>query len=986
MRFPIKYKLASIILITLTPLVAFTISHYFEMIDNGKKQLRSRNIAIATEIAATLDERIGKSFGVLRPIAEHPAVISRDSRQCDKLFARLLPSYPSHLNILAAGMNGYNYGSGVFSQGVRLLNYKDKEWFWKGSKGLPIVGDLHISKLFKSPSVMLTMPVFDGRKNQVGVLGFPLNLFSVAERLTKSWQLPDKSVITVVDSKGNVLIDTYNRQNIGKNLKDSLLIKKVFAANSGFEEDAGIDGVRRLYSFASLSNAPWKVIVGVPTEQAYYSAYRFGRNYIGIAIAAFSAALMLSLFFNRRIAGNIASLVTGLKEIERGNLDFTLKLSGHDELNEVAGSFNKMASERKKAEEQVWESRSFLSSILEGIGQGVVVIDRDFRIISANKGYCEQAKMPCEDIIGKYCYEVSHHRKEPCYGDRCGYECSIKKCFETGEHQRAIHTHYRSDGNPIFVETNAYPLKDASGKIVSGIETLMDVTDIVKLEKKLEEASERYRKLYDEAPDMMHSVDIEGIIAVCNNTMATALGYDIDDLIGRPYTKIIAPEAKPACMQKFEFLRNSGFCEGEAIYVSKEGRRIPIFLKARALSDENGNFLMADIVSRDITDKKMLEAQLLQAQKLEAIGTLTGGIAHDFNNILTAIMGYGNLAEMKMKEDDPLRTYIEQILSATGRAANLTRSLLAFGRKQIINPMPVNLNKIVKMVETLLSRLIGEMIELELDITDRDLIIMADKGQIEQVLINIATNARDAMPEGGILTIKVETVKMEREYIQTHNYGKSGVYARISFSDTGTGMDKRTTERIFEPFFTTKEVGKGTGLGLSIVYGIVKQHNGYIDVYSTPGQGALFNIYLPLIGSEAEETNSTVPPVLTGGTEAVLIAEDNEEVRRLTRHILEKFGYKVTEAADGVEAIRVFSQNKDGIDLILLDVIMPRKNGKETYDEIKKIRPGMKVIFMSGYAEDIIQNKVILDEGLNFVSKPVSPGELLKKVRETLDA
>ncbi len=984
-KFPIKYKLSSIILVILVPLLVFTISHYLNMIENAKKEMRSRNVEMAKDVAMEMNESIDKSLGVLIPLAKHPAVVSRKSGECDRLFARLLPSYPLHLNILAAGMDGYNYCSGAYSPGVRHLNYKDKEWFQRGSKGLPIVGNLHISKLFKFPSVMITMPVFDERKNQVGVLGFPLNLSRLGENIAKSWQLPDKSLITVIDSKGNVLVDAFNPENIGKNFNDNPLVKKMLASDSGSAEDESIGGVRRLYSFEPVSNAPWKVLVGVPTDAVYRRAYQFGKHYIAIALSVCSAAGILSLIFSRRITHNISSLISGLESIERGNLDFELKLSGKDELSQVAASFNTMTRERRRAEEQVKTSQSFLSSILEGIGEGVVVIDRNFKIISANNGYCKQVNIPCDDIIGKYCYEVSHQRSEPCTNER-GCECTVKQCFDSGEHYKAIHTHYRSDGKPIYIETNAYPLKDATGKIVSAIETLTDVTEMVILEKKLEEAKEHYRKLYDEAPDMMHSVNHEGIISVCNMTMAATLGYRLNEIVGQPFTKIVAPESMPACMHKFEFLGKTGFCEGEAIYLSREGGRIPVFLKGRGVYDDNGNFLMADMVSRDITEKKMLEAQLLQSQKLEAIGTLTGGIAHDFNNILTAIMGYGNLLEMKMKEDDPLRTYIEQILSATGRAASLTQSLLAFSRKQIINPRPLNLNEVVKTFEKLLSRLIGENIELRIKLAARDLTVMADRGQLEQVLINLATNARDSMPQGGTLSISIEPAESDEEYRKTYLCGKEGRYACISVSDTGAGMDNETSERIFEPFFTTKEVGKGTGLGLSIVYGIVKQHNGNIDVHSEPGKGTAFKVYLPLTESEAEENDSTTRPAYDRGTETVLIAEDNEDVRNLTRNILDEFGYKVFEAVDGEDAVRVFIDNNDRIDLLLLDVIMPKKNGKEAYEEMRKIRPGVKAIFMSGYAEDVIHNKTILERGLNFVSKPVSPGELLKTVRQVLDA
>ena len=395
---------------------------------------------------------------------------------------------------------------------------------------------------------------------------------------------------------------------------------------------------------------------------------------------------------------------------------------------------------------------------------------------------------------------------------------------------------------------------------------------------------------------------------------------------------------------------------------------------------------LAGIIVRKQTEeeKEKLHAQLLQAQKMEAVGQLAGGIAHDFNNILTAMIGYGHLLKMKLKEEDPLRSYADHILSLSDRAANLTQSLLAFSRKQIINPRPVDLNEIIKRIDYLLSRIIGEDIKLQTMLSEKDLIVMADPGQIEQVLMNLATNARDAMPEGGLLTIGTETVDIDHEFIREHGFGKEGKYALISLTDTGAGMDRETREKIFEPFFTTKEVGKGTGLGLSMVYGIIKQHEGYINVYSEPGRGTTFRIYLPLIEAKVEEIKPEVIQPIETGTETVLLAEDETAVREFTKKLLEEYGYKVITAANGQDAIDEFKAHKDEIQLVLLDVIMPNRNGKEAYDEIKKIRPDIKVLFMSGYPADIIHKHEIIEKGFAYIEKPASPTKLLRKIREVL--
>ena len=396
---------------------------------------------------------------------------------------------------------------------------------------------------------------------------------------------------------------------------------------------------------------------------------------------------------------------------------------------------------------------------------------------------------------------------------------------------------------------------------------------------------------------------------------------------------------------------------------------------------------MAESLRMRQAEKEQLESQLRHAQKMEAIGQLAGGVAHDFNNILCAIIGFGTLLEMSMGKDDPARDHLKQILSAADRATNLTQSLLAFSRKQIINPRHANLNEIVRDIEKMLNRLITEDIELRIVLTERKLEVLVDQGQIDQVLVNLVTNARDAMPQGGVLTIETAEAEPPDELLIVPNYAYPGKCALLTVSDTGSGIDSVAKDRIFEPFFTTKEVGKGTGLGLSMVYGIVKQHNGLITAHSEPGNGTSFRIYLPMVDNVPTQPEHVVEPARSAaGSETVLVVEDNPEVRVLNRAVLETFGYRVLEAMDGEEAVAQFVRHRDEIDLVVMDVVMPRKNGREAYGEIIKVRPDVRVLFMSGYTSDIVEEKGIIAEGVNFIPKPVNPLDMLKKIRELLDA
>jgi CheY-like chemotaxis protein len=368
---------------------------------------------------------------------------------------------------------------------------------------------------------------------------------------------------------------------------------------------------------------------------------------------------------------------------------------------------------------------------------------------------------------------------------------------------------------------------------------------------------------------------------------------------------------------------------------------------------------------------------------MESIGTLAGGIAHDFNNILTALMGYASLVQIKMDTSDPLRSYMDEVLSASEKAVDLTKSLLTFSRQQSVTRVPLNMNNTIKEAKKLLWRLLTEDIELHTSLADDDMVVMADKSQMNQILFNLVTNARDAMPKGGTLSIETSIANVDTAFIKTHGFGESGEYVQIKISDTGMGMSEITRSKIFDPFFTTKEVGKGTGLGLATVYGIVKQNKGYITVESTLNKGTTFSVYLPQIRIKVDETENTAT-LPAGGKETILIAEDNEGVRRYMREVLQKYGYTVREAIDGEDAVERFKEHRN-IDLIIIDSVMPKKNGRETYEEIHKMAPHVKVIFTSGYTKDIVLDKGIEDEKVDFIAKPLSINTLLLKVREVLD-
>lgn len=510
-----------------------------------------------------------------------------------------------------------------------------------------------------------------------------------------------------------------------------------------------------------------------------------------------------------------------------------------------------------------------------------------------------------------------------------------------------------------------------------------------RMEEALRASEGRFRELLETVHQVAIILDPAGNITFCNDFLLRLTGWSRDEVLGRSWFDLFIPEAvRDEVKELFGNAMETSVLPShyENPIVTRDGDLRTIVWDNTLLRGADGSLVGTASLGWDVTEHRSLEDQLRHSQKMEAIGQLAGGMAHDFNNLLTAIIGNCEIIKMKAGPDNPMKEYVEHILSVSGKAAKLTHDLLAFSRKQVLSVREFDVNECVRGVEKLLSRVIGEDIDFSLALTNDRLPIMADRGQMEHVLVNLATNARDAMPNGGRLT--VETRRMELDALSAHLHGleKPGRYAIIRVSDTGCGMDAATREKIFEPFFTTKEVGKGTGLGLAMVFGTIRQHGGYINVYSEVGRGTVFKIYLPLVHDEtAVEDDASLERTVPGGDETLLVVEDNEDVRKSTALILQEMGYRVIEAANGEEALARFGENRDTVSLVILDVIMPRMNGREVYDALRKEMPGIKALFTSGYAADIIGKTLMAEEGLQLLQKPFSVQELLQKIREMLD-
>ncbi|MEW6713921.1 MAG: PAS domain S-box protein [Nitrospirota bacterium] len=538
----------------------------------------------------------------------------------------------------------------------------------------------------------------------------------------------------------------------------------------------------------------------------------------------------------------------------------------------------------------------------------------------------------------------------------------------------------RKDGSYLDALLSTAPVYDQNGRVNGIIGILTDITERKKMEERIFQINQDWEETFNIITDMITVHDKDFNIIRYNKAAEKILGLSFLNIKKEKCYQFYhgtecPPAGCPSCMT---------FKTGVPSTVELFEPHLNMFIEIRAIPrfDSEHNLIGLIHVVRDITEHKKVENHLRQSQKMEAVGQLAGGVAHDFNNIITAIIGYSSIMKMKAGEDEYFRGLIDNVLAASEKAANLVQSLLAFSRKQISNSEPVRINEIIKSIEKLLSIAAGEDIALKIELTE-DLIVTADIVQIEQVMMNLCTNARDAMPGRGTLTIKTGSAELTRDFITAHGYGEEGRYALISVSDTGVGMDENTRQRIFEPFFTTKEFGKGTGLGLSIVYGIIKQHKGYITCQSEPGKGTTFNIYLPVVKAAMEERKIIEPAEPAGAARTILFAEDEEEFRKPMKQILESSGYNVIEAVDGADAVHKFTENNN-IDLLLFDIIMPKMSGKEAYDRIRNIKPDVKALFISGYPADFTNKYGVMEEGMNSISKPVRPAALLRKIIEAL--
>ncbi len=572
----------------------------------------------------------------------------------------------------------------------------------------------------------------------------------------------------------------------------------------------------------------------------------------------------------------------------------------------------------------------------------------------------------------------------------------LQKIGDSIEKHELYEAEYRfiRNGEIRYVSNLGVTEYDEQGNPLKMYGTIQDITDRKKSEKELLESEQRFRALASSAHRVWGS-DPDGFIQKPDSSLDRAAISKLSESEYYWWLDLIHPDERESTLEKWkESVKTREIYEIENRIVDEDKGYRYYYVRAVPVFNEDGSVREWVGMNLDITERKLAEeslhkseAKLIQAQKLESVGRLAGGIAHDFNNMLTAINGYSDLALRKLSANDPLRHYIEEIKKSGERSASLTQQLLAFSRKQVLKPRIIDINNIIHETHSMLSRLIGEDIQFESNLAPDIKLIKVDVGQLSQVIMNLIVNARDAMPDGGKLTIETANVVFDEQFSEFYFEAKPGRYVMLTVSDTGIGMDKEVQKNIFEPFYTTKEISKGTGLGLSTVYGIVKQSGGYIWVYSEPDKGAIFKIYFPQVEDEIKPVIEREPsPSFHSGSETVLLAEDEDMVRNLCRQVLESCGYQVIEAKNGIEALELFKENSAKVDLLMTDIVMPKMGGKELAENLRKLSPGLPILFMSGYPDDAVVRHGIIDAEMNYLQKPFTFNTLTQKVRELLDS
>ncbi|MDO8479809.1 MAG: PAS domain S-box protein [Candidatus Rokubacteria bacterium] len=1037
-----RVRLAVLVLLALLP--ALGLIFYAAREDRRLATAQAEQDALRIVRLAALQHShlVEAAHHLLVGLTHLPAVRRLDAGACAKTFVGMLGQFPSYSNIVAAKPNGDIFCSAVPLPGP--INLADREHFQRVLQTRDFVASKYVvARTTGKPTIIFLYPLVDESGVVRVVVAVVLDLHWL-HRLAEQALLPPASTLSVVDQDGVVLARYPDSRGwVGRVVPEATIVRAVLSRQAeGTAEAPGLDGIRRLYAFTRLptraESGEVYIGIGTPTAVVFAEADRARtRNLRGLGLVGALALGATWIAGNLLILRRVHPIVRATQRLGAGDLGARTGLqsrAGSDELSQLARAFDDMAAaleqrtaEGKRADDALRASEDRFRSVAQSAADAIIVARADGTVLFSNRATQAMFGYGEDDLLGRPLALLMPERH------REAHQAGLERLGATGESRllgKVVELHgRRRDGTEFPLELALAGWETGGQRFLSGV--IRDVTE--------RQRAERFQAMglavagvlaevttLDEAtPRVLEEVclgadwDLVEMWVADGDELRWQGSWHRPELEASPFLAASREmpvgrsgglagkawrEGQPVWDE--DVLANPGFMRAEAAAVAGLHGALACPLRGKAPVGVLACFSRAPrprddrllAVMQDVTQRvghfverqraaevlRQSEAQVRQLQRLESVGRLAGGVAHDFNNLLTVILGRSQLLLARSQIDDRARQDVTLIQQTGERASALTRQLLAFSRKQVLEPKVLDLSALVSGLAVMLRRLIGEDIDLAVRPGPDLGHVNADPGQVEQVIVNLVVNARDAMPQGGHLTLETANIELDARYARQHPGAHPGSYVMLAVSDTGIGMDAEIQARVFEPFFTTKEPGKGTGLGLSTVYGIVKQSDGYISLSSAPGRGTTLKIYLPRVEAPVA-TEGQVVSTPAGGSETILVVEDEDEVRALALEVLEQSGYTVLAASGPAEALGIAERHDGPIHLILTDVVMPHMSGPQLAKDIAPLRPGIKVLYMSGYTADAVAQHGILDPGLSLLQKPFLLHALARKVREVLD-
>jgi two-component system cell cycle sensor histidine kinase/response regulator CckA len=991
----LQSKLILLTLMVLVPAVGLVVWDQVAERRSGREHavqdmLRLGRLAAGQQ--ATLLDGVQRLLSTLAEVAE---IRSSDAVRCSALLAAVLHEHPTYLNLWVSNADGSRFCEAA--EVASRLSGLGRPWFERVmATGAPSAGDFQLSLMNQRPDLVVAQPVFDASRSVTRVVAAAIELDQM-DAIFAQAELPAGATLTLTDRRSTILA----RAPLASSAVGQLAARPVRAnriVDAGeLEVVSGTDaaGQPRLYTIAAVKAATLDtgltVTMSMASSTVFESADRLLRRHLWLLVIVACLAIGGALFGGHLfVLRPIAELQSVTGAIADGRLDARFQLAaGVPGLSDLGRAVNSMAASlqaREREKDDGEAQRGLLAAIVENAQDAIISHTIEGVILTWNAGAEHLFGFTAAEAIGRSLEIIVP-------GDRAG-ELRANLAQQRHGGRAALHgtSRRRKDGSLVPVSINVSPVKDRFGQTIGGAGIVRDISDLVDAEKARREAEERMRFALEVSNVGVWEHHGGNDRVFWSDTLARLHGLTLDTFGGRldDFLACVHPDERDsvsgAIGKAIVTHQRKLTVEYRAVWKDRTEHRLTT--TAHYAYDAEGGLVRGAGVTVDVTEQRSLEARLRQAQKMEAVGRLAGGIAHDYNNMLNVIMGYGELVLDGLRADERHHADVGEIMKAARRSATLTQQLLAFSRKQVLSPRVLQLNDVVNGVAPMLRRLLGESIDLRSVLNGQGR-VQVDAHQIEQVMVNLVLNARDAMPEGGRLTIETKDVTVREASGDEHLGVRPGRYAVVSVADTGIGMDAETRSQVFEPFFTTKGVGLGTGLGLASAYGVVEQSGGHISLTSEVGQGTTFTIYLPRMeyaaGHDGDSELTTPSAAVRGGNETILLLEDETGIREFSSRVLQRLGYEVYAHSDPSQAIAFAADRSRVIDLILSDVVLPGMNGPAMVDCIRKDRPGAKVLFISGYTSDTIGHRLSPASGEWFLPKPFGGLELARAVREALD-